>query len=233
MRKGRRNARHVKPWRSKPPPTRNSAVLELESHAKAFIHNSIAAYGSTRKTYQVGQSNYIAFCHTHGLTPTPVTLQSATLFITDLARNGLKFTTIRVYLAAIIRLHTEMGFEDDISNHIQLQRTMQGIHRSLGDQKRTRLPITIDILVRLKEALRAHASLCDYDKLMLWSAFTMAFFGFLRVSEFTAPGSHDFDKTRTLLARDVTISEDLEISLKASNTPGSRCDNIRRPRNFT
>ncbi|XP_070550288.1 uncharacterized protein [Ptychodera flava] len=179
--------------RSKSPPTRNSAVLQLESHAKAFIHNSIA--GSTRKTYQVGQSNYIAFCHTHGLTPTPVTLQSATLFITDLARNGLKFTTIRVYLAAIIRLHTEMGFEDDVSNHIQLQRTMQGIHRSLGDQKRTRLPITIDILVRLKEALRAHASLCDYDKLMLWSAFTMAFFGFLRVSEFTAPGSHDFDKT--------------------------------------
>ncbi|XP_070556104.1 uncharacterized protein [Ptychodera flava] len=212
--------------RSKSPPTVNSAVLQLESHAKAFIHNSIA--GSTRKTYQVGQSNYVAFCHTHGLTPTLVTLQSTMLFITNLARNGLKFTTIRVYLAVIIRLHTEMGFKDDISNHIRLQRTMQGIHQSLGDQKRTRLPMTIDILVRLKEALRAHASLCNHDKLMLWSAFTMAFFGFLRVSEFTAPGSHDFDKTCTLLARDVTISEDLEISLKASKTdPYRRGQHIR------
>ena len=40
---------------------------------------------------------------------------------------------------------------------------------------------------------------------MYWAAFTTAFFGFLRCSEYTAPSPSHFDKDRTLLCSDLTI----------------------------
>nr|XP_006815366.1 PREDICTED: uncharacterized protein LOC102808214 [Saccoglossus kowalevskii] len=76
----------------------------------------------------------------------------------------------------------------------------------------------MNILRRLKESLRTHPSIHTNDKLMLWSAFTVAFFGFLRVSEFTATSPQHFDKTRTLLIEDTTCAIELYVQLRASKT---------------
>lgn len=46
-----------------------------------------------------------------------------------------------------------------------------------GDQ---RLPITIEEMRRLKTALHA-SKMCLHDNLMLWSACSLVFFGFMRV----------------------------------------------------
>lgn len=43
---------------------------------------------------------------------------------------------------------------------------------------------------------------------MLWVAFTTAFFGFLRVSEFVAPAASSIDPSRTLLLGDIIIQND-------------------------
>ena len=52
-----------------------------------------------------------------------------------------------------------------------------------GDRCCTRLPITINILHTLKcELQQSHFSLAE--KRMLWSTFTLAFYGFLRASEY-------------------------------------------------
>ena len=66
------------------------------------------------------------------------------------------------------------------------------------------------------------------DRTMLWSAFTLAFFGFLRVSEFTAPTTSTFDGQRTLLARDIATKNNvLTVHIKASKTdPFRRGSNI-------
>ncbi|XP_070532958.1 uncharacterized protein [Ptychodera flava] len=53
---------------------------------------------------------------------------------------------------------------------------------------------------------------------MLWASFTLAFFGFLRVSEFTAAGPLQFDPATTLLAQDIVLSSVLEVRLKSSKT---------------
>ena len=55
---------------------------------------------------------------------------------------------------------------------------------------------------------------------MLWSAFTLAFFGFLRSSEFTSPSSTHFNPLVHLARLDISFTSDgsLLLHLKASKT---------------
>ena len=58
----------------------------------------------------------------------------------------------------------------------------RGIHRLQGDSQHTRLPITINLMRTIKEQLR-QSTYTLQEQRMLWAAFTMAFYGFFRVSE--------------------------------------------------
>ena len=90
--------------------------------------------------------------------------------------------TLKVYLCGIRLWHIEEGFEDPTSDPL-LQLVCRGIRRMQGDRCRTRLPITINLLRTLKRELQqSHYSLAEQR--MLWSAFTLAFYGFLRASEY-------------------------------------------------
>ena len=75
----------------------------------------------------------------------------------------------------------------------------------------------------MKSALRL-SSFSAYDQIMLWAAFTTAFFGFLRASEFLSPSQSSFDQRATLLVRDVTISSDVA-TIKIKD---SKCDQFRK-----
>ena len=56
-----------------------------------------------------------------------------------------------------------------------------------------RRPVTSAVLADLLTAIQHSPTLGRHDSLMLSAAFTLAFFGFLRVSEFTTPSSHRFN----------------------------------------
>ena len=59
-----------------------------------------------------------------------------------------------------------------------------GIKRSQGTRTHTHLPITINALKALKSQLYRDPSFSPLEKRLLWAAFTIAFYGFLRASEF-------------------------------------------------
>ena len=59
----------------------------------------------------------------------------------------------------------------------------------------------------MKSALRERLDLSTDDRQMYWAAFTTAFFGFLRCSEFMTPSVSNCDKDQTLVNSDLTTDD--------------------------
>jgi len=93
------------------------------------------------------------------------------------------YKTFKVYLAGIHLEHLERSFEDPTKDEL-LHLLCTGIKRSQGAQTCTHLPITITVLQTLKSQLCLDSAFSLFQKRLLWAAFTMAFYGFLRASEF-------------------------------------------------
>ena len=130
-----------------------------------------------------GQQQYVMFCSRFKLTPYPPTELSLRYFAYFLAES-LSFATIQTYLAAVRHKSIELGFAPCWTPMLLLTLVLKGIKRCKSYTARpARLPITIGVLRALKTAL-SQSEFKNIDKRMLWAAFTAAFFGFLRSSEF-------------------------------------------------
>ena len=183
---------------------------------------------SSHRTYQNGKSAYLSFCAEHALSPFPASESNLCLFVSYLART-VSYATTRTYIAAVRYWNIKLGYPTKFDDMKYLRMTVRGIKRVNGLTKREKkLPITIDIMKQLKNELRV-SSFSDRDKLMLWCAFTLAFFGFLRSSEFCCPTSHTFDPNSCLLVRDTNVSPtSATIMIKVSKTDPFHNGNMLR-----
>jgi hypothetical protein len=126
---------------------------------------------------------------------------------------------------AAVKFFAEIhGYNVQFSNFHRLYLLFRGIKRSHGTKykKPKRTPITPKLLHIIKFNL-FNSSIIYEDKLMLWAAMLTAFFGFLRVSEYTSLLSKSFDPESTLLIYDVSIKTEggirrVEINIKKSKT---------------
>lgn len=190
----------------------------MDADVAGYQEAAIAA--SSKKTYKTGQHHFLRFCRMMRVPPLPVSENNLARFSAFMART-VGYRTIRVYLAGIRMLHLQHGFADPIQSALRLPLVLRGIRRCQDNNhsRSPRLPITAPLMRCLKSSLRWRSTLSRRDKLMIWAAFTSAFFGFLRVSEFTATSDRFFDKTRTLLASDLSFLRDtVVLHLRRSKT---------------
>ena len=158
---------------------------------------------ATRKVYQSGWRHYGSFCTKFGFSPLPLTEYTLCRFAATLAES-VGWGTIRSYLSALRFVQISMGFPDpSFSSFPRLSYLLKGIHRSIPSSPRAkRLPITPAILKTMHTVWSQYP--VTFNKVMLWAACCMGFFGFMRAGEFTcrSPNTPPDD---TLSVSDISI----------------------------
>ena len=144
------------------------------------------------------------------------------MFVGHLAQQGLAHTSIKVYLSAVRSLHVAAGQHKEFAQQLtpRLQQVLTGVKKESAP-RRPRLPITLEIMRKLKSILLKQPN--DHDNILMWAACCLAFFGFLRCGEFTMPAKGAFDVEVHLTPSDLAVDSRhtpsvIQVTIKRSKT---------------
>ena len=146
------------------------------------------------------------------------------MFVSHLAQQGLTHQTIKVYLSAVRNLHVSAGLHNQFAAQLtpRLEMVLKGIKKDkAAATPRTRLPITVEIMERLRCTLIKQPT--DHNNIMMWAACSLAFFGFLRCSEFTVPSQEGYSPAVHLSLQDISLDSresptKIQVRIKESKT---------------
>ena len=138
----------------------------------------------------------------------------------------LKHSTIKTYLAGIRFAYIKACFQDPccLSNgqpFLRLHTILKAVKKSQDVSVKPRLPITADISIKLWDCNELKSGfLGPYEDLVLETAFSLVFFGFLTCGEFTSR-SNTFDPLIDLRMCDIEMQANdrlFTLQLKSSKT---------------
>ena len=160
---------------------------------------------STWAAYQTGIRHYLSFCAQFSLDPLPLSEVMLENFSSSLQLR-VAYKSLKVYLCGVqywAKLHNCKVLVSDMP---RLQYVLRGIRRFQGDKfsRAVRPPVTWALL----QVVCAFISRSEapFDRDMLLSAVLLAFFGLLRVSEYTSPSPSRFVPSACLTIHDVSIN---------------------------
>lgn len=201
------------------------ALPNLEDNVSRYLTKAVAP--STLLSYQSGQRRFLRFCADAGFQPLPLTENVLSLYVAHLASEGLVPQTIKSYLSALRFFHIMAGNGDPFTPGAfpRLQYVIRGIKRASRTPVRPRLPITPSLLTAIRSQWSATPP--EPDKVMLWAACCMGFFGFMRAGEFTVKSSQDCDTESALSLHDVAVDSHSNPTMVRVHLAQSKTDPFR------
>lgn len=193
-------------------------LRELQLQSSWLLLHSVAK--PTRTLYTAQYKSYREFALHYHLQDFPLTEHTLVLFATHLSRRSQSHKSIKRYMAGLNFFAQVLGHTNVFDSAPRLARLIRGIKRYQGQQysRPQRSPVTPLLLRKMGRNLFRSPMLYE-DKLMIWAAMLTAFFGFLRVSEYTSKLVRSHDPTSTLCVQDVTVGlATAELQIKSSKT---------------
>ena len=180
---------------------------------------------STQRSYSSAKRRFLSFCNDSQLSPLPLTEQLLCRYVSFLADQKLSPKTIKLYLSAARHLQISMNLHDPkLGEMARLEQVIRGAKREYAKNspgKRTRLPITPEILLKLRNVWEESGK--HHNSIMLWAACCLCYFGFLRSGEVTVPTESGYDAGEHLNFSDISVDSIshptlMRVKIKASKT---------------
>ena len=124
----------------------------------------------------------------------PVTVNNLCRYLVFLSRSIKSYQTLKNYLDGVKFYQTSHGYPTDVFNHHSVKLTMRALRKRLRTMPQQKLPITVDILL----AMHQQMDMTNIVHIVVWAAFLVAFFGFLRKANVVPPRAQDFNANEHL-----------------------------------
>lgn len=155
----------------------NSDLAELQNKAAEFAENALA--DNTLVAYASDRKHFVEWCDIQGLEHIPAEQNTIIAYITFMAGEGYKVSTIERRLAAIRKAHEARGI-DGPTGMLAVRTVMKGIRKSLGVAPTKKEAITTEHIVQWIETLGT-----DEKSLRDKAIILIGYAGALRRSEIT------------------------------------------------
>ena len=201
------------------------ALSGLAASVQHYFEQGLAP--STQRTYKAAIKRFHDFCTRYCVfNPFPLSEQLLCHFATYLAEEGLAAQSIKIYLAAARNMHISLGFPDprDSSSLPVLQRVqlgIQSVQASKSSTKRTRLPITLEILDRLRVLWEKTQ---HTERILLWAVAALCFAGFFRAGELLPSSAASAPMSHCIRWGDVSVDKPSSPSVVKVHLHVSKCD---------
>ena len=168
---------------------------ELMAEARYFKKSVFA--DTTKTTYRSQMKAYLRFCVYFGRVPVPANQATLIGYVAFLGRS-ISPRSIPCYLNVIRIMHLCAGLRNPLEGNWEVNMLKRGIARVKAVPPVQKLPITVDMLLKI----RAQLKLCDSCDVCFWGACLIAFYGFLRKSTLLLKSATS-DPQKGLLRSDV------------------------------
>lgn len=210
------------PAANTPPPLAPQAAQRWADHVQeVFVFRRNWLADTSWKTARTAMLAYILVCIHFGLDPVPAAgISDMTLagFILFLVQDQKSYKTIKTYLSMgprVLQL-LHLGTWTSAADRPLVVHTLCAARRALGDANEAKLAITPEILCRIHDRLNFD----DPECLVVYTAFLVAFWGFLRKANVVTGRQSDFNSRLVLKRADVNFDPDGRawLTLRATKT---------------
>jgi len=177
-----------------------SVFEEVDSRAREYIQQAQA--DNTRKAYRNDLQHFVDWCNGYSLNPLPAAVETVVRYITELADQDFKVSTITRRISAISQAHQAKGIESP-THSLVVRKVMAGIRRTKGTAQKGKTP-TMTEDIRAMVNVLPDSLLGTRDAALLLLGFSGAF----RRSELVSLNAEDLSFTR----------EGLKVVLRKSKT---------------